>query len=438
VVIAGSDRSGTEAVTCLGCGCLCDDLTIAVEEDRIVSVGAGCDLGLRWFSSGRDEQDRSAWIEGRGSEFSEATDRAAELLRNSRAPLFFGLTKTSIETVREVLALAEMVGARVWLDRSAADLGRVVAFSQGGRVTATLGEVKNRADVVVFVGADPVTTHPRHWERYSVASRGRFIWSREARDVIVVDSERTPSADQADLFLACSAEYEYEWLSALRALVRDKSIDTSTFTSQTGIGRLQLDELVSRLGSAHYGAIFYQSRHKSAGMAAACWEGVADLVRALNEDSRRFVLLGMGTGDNLAGAEALLTWQTGYAQNVDFRLGFPTPLDEYTGVEEMIRHRDIDLILVLGNELPTGLNHASTLNKIPIVAIAPWARAMATPVPSVAITTATTGIDSGGTVMRSDGVVLTLRPPLRSRHPTEVDCLQALAGRLGVAVGSKS
>ena len=110
-------------------------------------------------------------------------------MSQSRAPLIFGLTKSSMETVREGLALADQLGGRVWLDRSEGDLGRIAAFSQVGRVSATLGEVKNRADVVVFIGADPLTSHPRHWERYSVRTSGRFIGGRENREVIVVNSD---------------------------------------------------------------------------------------------------------------------------------------------------------------------------------------------------------------------------------------------------------
>ena len=43
------------------------------------------------------------------------------------------------------------------------------------------------------------------------------------------------------------------------------------------------------------------------------------LVRELN-DVTRFVLLGLGRPGNLAGAEAALTWQSGYMQGVDYRL----------------------------------------------------------------------------------------------------------------------
>jgi len=75
--------------------------------------------------------------------------------------------------------------------------------------------------VVVFWGADPIVTHPRHWERYSVDPTGRFVpRGRADRTVIVVDSERTASAERADLFVRVAPEDRFETLWALRGLIR--------------------------------------------------------------------------------------------------------------------------------------------------------------------------------------------------------------------------
>ena len=181
--------SVAEAVTCLGCGCMCDDLRVEVQNGAIAGVDPDCGLARLWFDTARPASEAEpATLDGCSVSFDEAIARAGELLTRARAPLFLGLTRSATETVREALALADHLGGRVWLDRSHADLGRVAAFAQSGRVSATLGEVKNRADVVVFLGADPVTSHPRHWERYSVDAPGRFVQQgRAGRFVIVID-----------------------------------------------------------------------------------------------------------------------------------------------------------------------------------------------------------------------------------------------------------
>ena len=35
--------------------------------------------------------------------------------------------------------------------------------------------MKNRADLVLFWGADPLATHPRHLERYAAEPAGLFV-----------------------------------------------------------------------------------------------------------------------------------------------------------------------------------------------------------------------------------------------------------------------
>jgi hypothetical protein len=48
-----SPATRVSPVTCLGCGCGCDDLTIGVTDGRIVSVEPPCPLARAWFGDGR-------------------------------------------------------------------------------------------------------------------------------------------------------------------------------------------------------------------------------------------------------------------------------------------------------------------------------------------------------------------------------------------------
>ena len=42
-----------ENVTCLGCGCACDDIGITVRDGRITEARNACDLGEEWFGDGQ-------------------------------------------------------------------------------------------------------------------------------------------------------------------------------------------------------------------------------------------------------------------------------------------------------------------------------------------------------------------------------------------------
>ena len=72
----------------------------------------------------------------------------------------------------------------------------------GGKVTCTLGEVKNRADFIIYWGGNPAECHPRHFSKYTITQKGKFIpQGRKGRTMVLVDIRETPSAKAADIFL---------------------------------------------------------------------------------------------------------------------------------------------------------------------------------------------------------------------------------------------
>ena len=47
-----------EPVTCLVCGCLCDDISVVKEGDRISEARNACAMGREWFLRDRSHEDR--------------------------------------------------------------------------------------------------------------------------------------------------------------------------------------------------------------------------------------------------------------------------------------------------------------------------------------------------------------------------------------------
>ena len=45
----------------------------------------------------------------------------------------------------------------------------------GGKVSCTLGEVKNRADFMIYWGGNPAECHPRHFTKYTLTQKGKFV-----------------------------------------------------------------------------------------------------------------------------------------------------------------------------------------------------------------------------------------------------------------------
>ncbi len=428
---AASERQVFSDVTCLGCGCLCDDLTVEVEKSEIRKAHSACEIGRNWFLAHETiETVDEARVEGQPVARGEAIERAVEILAGSKSLVVCGLTQTTIETVRAALALADRLGARVILDRSETELGRVAAFQDQGKITATLGEVKNRADLVVFWGVDPLATHPRHWERYSVEPKGRFVTGgRAARTVVVVDEKVTQSAQQADQFFRVAPQHNIEAITSLRMILQGKSV---AIKSNRDFDIDGLRELANRCKAARYGVIFFQAKRESGGPAGLGWWEATRLVRDLNERTR-FVLLGMGGAGNLAGAEAALVWQSGFLQGVDYRSGRPSPIRDETTIEECLKHGEADAVLAVASALPVGLSVEARahLGSIPTVLIGPGATHPAKVPATVALATSTTGIDASGTVMRTDGLTLPPRPLRRSPFPDDRDLLAIFLENVG-------
>ena len=230
--------SDVNDATCLACGCLCDDIRLVASGGRIVEASRSCPIGRSWFLGPRPgEGQPRASVEGRASEVDEAVDRASAILRGARSPAVWGLSGSTVEGVASALAIADAIGAVV--DLAGSDEAFDRAYQRVGAVSATLGEVKGRADVVVFWGVDPVSTHPRHWERYSVEPRGRFVpEGRAGRFVVAVDSEKTQTAERADLFVPIVPDRQAETLGSPPALARGIAIDPDRATRATGVGFL--------------------------------------------------------------------------------------------------------------------------------------------------------------------------------------------------------
>jgi formylmethanofuran dehydrogenase subunit B len=364
--------------TCMGCGCVCDD--IEVTADGLVRT---CPLGDAWFAERSGDRPPVARVGGRAVSVDEAAEAAAAILREARAPLVYGLGQTSCEAQRRAVALAEAVGAVI--DAGAA----TTAYAAIGSSTATLGEIRDRAELVVIWQADPVITHPRLLERLRA----------EPARVVVVDGQRTATAEQAGEFVGIDAGFEALW--TLRARLRGDDAGS-------------LEGLAARLLGARHVAFIHGTLDEVSGLA------LLSLVRDLARE-RHAVTLGLRADGNGRGAEDVLAWQTGFAAPVDFARGFPRAARR---TAELLERGEVDAALVVGADAPENLPR-----DLPTVVVD--ARATATAdAARVAFAPAADGIEVPGTVHRMDGVPLPLRAPLAAERPSVEDVLAAIADRL--------
>jgi formylmethanofuran dehydrogenase subunit B len=416
---------------CLACGCLCDDITLSVEGNRIVAADRACPIGRQWFLVERPADAPVCRIDGRPAALDDALERAARILSGNRRVLVFGLGGATCEAQRAAVALADRLGACLAIadDQTAAS---TAAIQSAGMVTATLGEVRHRADLVIFWGVDPATTHPRHFERYSLDCPGEFVpRGRADRTCVVVDCRRTPSADVADLFLEIPAGGDRASLEALRQLAADDNAShAAQGGQQTGDELAPWRDLVARIKAARYTAFFFQPAHYN--------ESLLLVVRDMNRYSR-VVALPLGSPGNHAGAQQVATWQTGFSSTVDFAAGYPQRDPEQNSVDSILGSGAADAALIVSLDAVAD----------PIAALSQVARSQLANIPcvilhtadleppaskGVAIAVASPAIDTGGTVFRSDGVALPLRAALSSPYPNAERMIWAIGKRIEPAM----
>ena len=100
--------------TCTFCCCVCDDIELHAEDNKIVKAKMACSLGEAHFKHHTAEHlYPDALIDGKPATVNEAAEFAADLLYKANMPLVYGLSNITCEAQRGAVALAEMIGGVV-------------------------------------------------------------------------------------------------------------------------------------------------------------------------------------------------------------------------------------------------------------------------------------------------------------------------------------
>jgi formylmethanofuran dehydrogenase subunit B len=411
------------AATCAGCGCGCDDIEVAVAAGALERVTHTCAIGDEWFAERAVDAATVARIDGREADFAEAVEASAAILGEARRPLVCGLGQTDCESQRAAVALAEAIGAVIDPAGPPVEGAGGAASQAVGLSTATFGELRDRAELVVVWRADPVISHPRLRPRLRRDRSGRAA----DRSLVVVDTQRTATAEEADEFIELPPGLDFETLWAMRALVREVPLDRDL------AARLPLDalgQLADRFRACRYGAVL----HGPAGYlnALALLALVRDLARITH-----VVALPLRHDGNARGAEDVLAWQTGYPAAVSFARGHPRARPGEFSAAGVLERGETDAALIVGFD---ALGHlpapaADHLRRIPMIVVDPRATETAAAA-RVAFATAAGGVQREGTAHRMDGVPVTLRAPLASERVGDEEVLAAIAARITGEEGS--
>jgi formylmethanofuran dehydrogenase subunit B len=343
-------------------------------------------------------------LSGRAVDLAAAAGRAAEILARSRAPVF--MLAADVAGTRAALRLADRIGAVVDHPRSAGLFRALRPLQDAGALTTTLGEIRNRADVVLIVGPDPTPVLPRFLERCIAPGPTLFSTEPLQRAVFRVGpAAPTPLADGFPITeLACANEQLPDAVAVLAAHARTTK---PTRIEAAGLDSAGLAAIAERLRAARYAVILWTPALIETSGAELLGQALLELARTLTRTTRCSVLP-LGGNGNLFGVNQVTLWQTGYPIRTSLGGGAPD-YDPYRfSAERMLADGEADALL-----WASPLDEAAPPTSVPTILIAPPA-ASRTPAADVYIPVGVPGLDHAGQVFRTDGVVALHLSPVRA------------------------
>jgi formylmethanofuran dehydrogenase subunit B len=393
-------------VTCPTCGMSCDDIYVELTDDAIMTKNA-CLMGDGKFQEIRSHHRlKEPLLFGKPANWEDVLDYTAEMLVNAKRPLFFMGSETSTEAMAVGIAIAEELGGLVDGNATICHGPTVMAVQDAGQVGSTLGECKNRADLNIYWGCNPIDSHPRHMSGFSHYPRGFFTESGfKGRKCVVVDPRRSPTCELADLHLQIKGGRDFELLDALLTILRGQEPHESTWET-VGVSREDVMKLVDMVKACHFGVIWVGlgiassfGKHRNASIA----------MRFTQECNHftKFVINANRGHCNVAGFNQVLSWQIGYPFAVDFSRGYPRyQPGEYSTVDALTRG-EVDAVLCmcadLGAHLPKKAVERMTQIPVASIEVAPGPMAF---VSDAVMPGVFDGMECTGTFYRMDNVPL--------------------------------
>ena len=295
-----------------------------------------------------------------------------------------------------------------------------------------MGEAKNRADLVIYWGCNPVESHMRHLIRYSAMAKGLFTpEGRKGRKVVAIDIRPTPTTKNADVFLQVVPGNTFEIATVLRALVQGVGLEgADEDMSVAGVPLDSWRKVADMIKGCSYGVLFFglgvtQCRGRDVNV-----EQVARLVQDVNRHTRFYAMAMRGHG-NVNGSNHVLAWQTGYPLAVNFSRGYARYNPGEFSVMDMLARHEADAALIVatdpGAHLP--LDAVRFLQSIPTINLDPHCN-MTTPWANVVIPVAPAGVAAAGTFYRMDNVPLRVKKLVEAAYPSDEEVLKAIKEKI--------
>lgn len=406
------------------CNCSCDDLIVEIHGGQLVLGSPACEPTTNAFRLLNTPPGTTASVLQKSCDLDEAIRQATGILKQSRSPLLFGLSGMGTKSHRAAIRLAEVIRGTIDGGGSKLKQASLLATQRVGLSTCTLGEIRQRADLIIIWGADPISSHPRLLERLGITP--------DSKNVFVIDDAPHPTSFRFPQFIQLPARRNLDLIQTLRLAFRKNAGTVSTPATFTAdFDQTLFSKLIESVQRCRYGVILTGEGLAHGSTPDQTLIALHQLVQELCH-GRRFTTRAL----TAPGIENVLAWQTGFASAVTFRDGTPhsSPL-EYSA-DELLQRNNVDCAVILGSKALHHLSYAArkTLTQIPTILIEPHGTTIPLEpnnfAPTVHVTTAVDGIHTYDTIYRFDEIALPMRPLISTSLPTVASVLEKLTANL--------
>lgn len=392
------DTNPTVIATCPACGLLCDDIAI---DAKTGTTATPCGKAVQFYNQALNPKQVSPQVGGQNVDLSSAVAKAVEILSASQQPLFAGLG-TEVQGMRKMTSLAKKANATLDHMHSEGTVNNTLTLQNIGYQTTTLMEVKNRADVVLVLGADLQQSVPKFLEK--MVWHSDTLFDKPTPKVIYLAAKAEEDNENTEVIAADHAVIP-EVTNTLKALLNEKNpltrLDDATDIAGVTLG--QLKSVVAQLKAAKYGVVIWSaSSLKTLDQAELVTQTIVQFINTLNEKTR-VMGLPLNSGDGDTSVNNTTTWLTGYPTRTKFTNGLPSYDPRAYSTKKQIDQTDALLWTSTFNPV------SPPETKAPIIAIG-HPNTTFTQTPDVFIPVAVPGVHSDGHMFRMDSsITLPLR-----------------------------
>jgi len=388
---------------CPACGLLCDDLVL--NSISPVSIKNACVKGVSFFEKAFAKNTANPSVAGKPTDLNNAIQAAANILSTANHPLFAGLG-TEVRGMRSVMQLAEKTDATLDHIHSEGTVCNTLAMQNSGWQTTTLTEVKNRADVILAIGTDIVSSHPRFFEK--------LVWNTDTLF-------NKPKPEVIYLGLAEKTAKLPEIMNALNALMSTKNPLHKKPDNDmiSGVTIASLKQILEKLKAAKYGVVVWSTSALKFPQAELTVQSITQLISKLNE-TNRVAGLPLNSGDGDSSVNNTSTWLSGYPTRNRFVNGHAEYDAYHFSTKNQLNRCDALLWVSTFNAYQPPACEAPTI-------VIGHSNMQFEKQPDVFIPVGIPGVDHTGTMFRMDSSVAM---PLKKLRDTELPSLSDVISQI--------